>query len=158
MCLRCPDLGSILIALAVLACDREVRNPWPQPPDRGSFLGNAYQMSEGKLLYSVYNCVGCHAHGGGAIGPALMDARWIYGADPDKIFQSIAEGRPNGMPAFRGKVPDFHLHRLVAYVRSMSGLAGKTVAPARSDHMNVKRAENVMDPQKPTSEARPEPR
>jgi cytochrome c oxidase cbb3-type subunit 3 len=63
---------------------------------------NAYAMSEGKRLFDAYNCSGCHAHGGGAIGPALMDAKWIYGSAPENIFTTIIEGRPNGMPSFRG--------------------------------------------------------
>jgi cytochrome c oxidase cbb3-type subunit III len=153
----CPELRAILLALALLACEREARNPRPPENDPRAFVANAYQMSEGKTLYSVYNCVGCHANGGGAIGPPLMDARWVYGAEPEKVYQSIVEGRPNGMPAFKGKVPDLHVQRLVAYVRSMSGLAGKAAAPGRGDHMNVKRAENLMDRQPPRSEARPAP-
>src|SRR5215213_5179262 len=28
---------------------------------------NAHALSEGKRLYSAYNCVGCHAHGGGGM-------------------------------------------------------------------------------------------
>ena len=52
-----------------------------------------------------YNCSGCHSHGGGGIGPALMDDEWIYGSDPENIFATIVEGRPNGMPTFRGQDP-----------------------------------------------------
>src|SRR5690348_14809244 len=33
---------------------------------------NAYHMSEGKRLFTWMNCVGCHGHGGGDIGPPLM--------------------------------------------------------------------------------------
>ena len=67
------------------------------------------------------NCTGCHAHGGGAIGPPLMDDSWIYGSHPDQIFATIVEGRPNGMPSFRGKLPDYEIWQLAAYVRSLSG-------------------------------------
>jgi cytochrome c oxidase cbb3-type subunit 3 len=106
---------------------------------------NAYAMNEGKRLFDSYNCSGCHAHGGGSIGPALMDASWIYGSEPPNIFATIVEGRPNGMPSFRGKVPDFQVAQLVAYVRSMSGLAGKISSPSRNDTMNVKPPENTLD-------------
>ena len=41
---------------------------------------NAYHLSEGKRLYTWFNCNGCHAKGGGGSGPPLMDDRWIYGA------------------------------------------------------------------------------
>ena len=87
-------------------------------------------MSEGQRLYTWFNCVGCHAHGGGGMGPALMDDEWIYGSDPAQIFSTIIEGRPNGMPTFGGKVNAQEAWQLVAYVRSMSGRApGKTQRP-----------------------------
>jgi cytochrome c oxidase cbb3-type subunit 3 len=131
---------------------------WPGgvPAGIGSTLAdyqeNAYAMNEGKRLFDSYNCSGCHAHGGGSIGPALMDAQWIYGSSPPNIFATIVEGRPNGMPSFRGKVPDFQVAQLVAYVRSMAGLAGKTSAPSRNDSMNMKAAENTLDPQPPVGQ------
>jgi cytochrome c oxidase cbb3-type subunit 3 len=114
--------------------------------------GNAYAINEGKRLFDSYNCSGCHAHGGGAIGPALMDERWIYGSQPANVFSTIVEGRPNGMPSFRGKVPDFQVAQLVAYVRSMSGLAGSSWnawATGRNDSMNVKKGESREPPRTP---------
>src|SRR4051794_21932725 len=45
---------------------------------KSPYQDNAYAMSQGKQLYQQYNCVGCHAQGGGGIGPALMDDEWIY--------------------------------------------------------------------------------
>jgi cytochrome c oxidase cbb3-type subunit 3 len=96
---------------------------------------NAYELSQGKLYYRWFNCVGCHAQGGGAIGPALMDDQWIYGAEPDAIFTTIMEGRPNGMPSFRGRVTEAQAWQLVAYVRSMSGLAPKQAATNRADSL-----------------------
>ena len=32
-------------------------------------------MGEGKRLFAAYNCNGCHAQGGGGIGPPLMDSK-----------------------------------------------------------------------------------
>lgn len=110
---------------------------------------NAYAMNEGKRLFDAYNCTGCHAHGGGAIGPALMDAKWIYGSSPENVYETIVEGRPNGMPSFRGKIPDFQVAQLVAYVRSMPGLAGGFWAPGRNDAMQVKPGENRGSAQAP---------
>jgi cytochrome c oxidase cbb3-type subunit 3 len=118
---------------------------------------NAYAMNEGKRLFESYNCSGCHAHGGGSIGPALMDGRWIYGSQPANIFATIVEGRPNGMPSFRGKVPDFQVAQLVAYVRSMAGLAATKSAPGRNDTMHVAPDENTRDPSPVVQEAAPSP-
>jgi cytochrome c oxidase cbb3-type subunit 3 len=81
---------------------------------------NAYALSEGKRLFDAYNCTGCHAHGGGGMGPALMDNQWIYGGRLDQIFTSIAQGRPNGMPHWGGKIPDAQIWELAAFVRSLS--------------------------------------
>src|ERR1051326_1364288 len=63
---------------------------------------SAWSVSEGKRLFQWYNCVGCHANGGGGMGPPLMDAKWIYGSEPENIYATIVEGRPNGMPSFGG--------------------------------------------------------
>jgi cytochrome c oxidase cbb3-type subunit 3 len=110
---------------------------------------NANALSDGKRLFSQYNCTGCHANGGGAIGPALMDENWIYGSDPANIYSTIVEGRPNGMPSFRDKIPEYQLWELSAYVRSLSGQVRKDVAPARSDDMNVHRSEQRTERKTP---------
>jgi cytochrome c oxidase cbb3-type subunit 3 len=77
-------------------------------------------LAEGRTLYNQYNCAGCHAAGGGAIGPPLIDDEWIYGDGLDNIFFTIVEGRPQGMPSFRGRIPDGHIRTIAQYVRSMA--------------------------------------
>jgi cytochrome c oxidase cbb3-type subunit 3 len=124
---------------------------------KNGYEENAYAISEGKNLYSAFNCVGCHAHGGGNIGPALMDATWRYGERPEQIFSSIMDGRPNGMPSFRGRITDQQGWQLAAYVRSLSGLVRKDVAPNREDHMKANPPENSVDPVKPTSGGEAQP-
>ena len=153
-------LCAIAIVLALTSCEREQRQfkssapaaakvqtvtlselrPGAQLPEtevNNSYEENAYALSEGQRLYAWFNCVGCHFHGGGGIGPALMDDQWIYGSKPENIFASIVEGRPNGVPSFRGKIPAYQAWQLVAYVRSLSGLAPQDATAARSDHMNT---------------------
>lgn len=149
-------LASVLLA----ACERE-RRPFrdlpataapPQtetqtplfagqpPPASGSvspYQENAWGIGEGKRLFAAYNCSGCHAQGGGAIGPALMDDEWIYGFDPANIYSTILEGRPNGMPSFRN-IPEQQVWQLVAYVQSMSGGTPIDASPGRSDHMRTR--------------------
>ena len=118
----------------------------PAPPTGtlSPYQENAWGISEGKRLYSAYNCVGCHAHGGGGIGPPLMDAEWIYGYAPANIYFTILEGRPDGMPSFRNKIPDHQVWQLVAYVQSMSGQTPIDASPGRSDHMRPHRPEVIM--------------
>jgi len=110
---------------------------------------SAYEVAQGKQLYRWFNCVGCHAQGGGAIGPALMDDDWLYGKSADAIFTSIVEGRPNGMPAFRGRIPEQQVWQLVAYVRSMSGLVPSGAEPNRSEGLLGAPPENLRDAQRP---------
>ena len=103
------------------------------------YEGNAWAVTQGQQLFSQYNCAGCHFHGGGGIGPALMDAEWIYGSSPANIYTSIAEGRPNGMPSFGGHIPDFQIWQITTYVRSVANLEPHGATPTRSEGMQAKR-------------------
>jgi cytochrome c oxidase cbb3-type subunit 3 len=137
----------------------------PAPPSVSKFnpgayaqySQSAYAVSEGKRLFMAWNCAGCHQHGGGGIGPALMDAQWIYGSHPEQIYADIVEGRPNGMPSFAGKIPDYQVLELVAYVRSMSGQLPEDVAPSRSDEMPVAKAEQARKKEHPPDENHKKP-
>jgi cytochrome c oxidase cbb3-type subunit 3 len=124
-------------------------NPLPTPPTPAIYEESAYAVSEGKRLFNQYNCSGCHANGGGGIGPPLMDNYWVYGSQPQNIFTTIVEGRPNGMPSFRNRIPQYQVWEIAAYVRSMSGLLPKDVAPSRSDQLYVRPPEQSMPKQTP---------
>ena len=89
-------------------------------PRAAAYYNNAEAVNTGKRLFSQYNCSGCHSSGGGGMGPDLMDDVWIYGSRLEQIHQTLVDGRPNGMPAWGGKVPDEELWDLAAYVRSLS--------------------------------------
>ena len=156
--------GVVLVGLGLLGCQREQRrfreiapasgrperlrvsgfNPGdPVAPHevRNPYGGNAWATSEGKTLYSAFNCVGCHANGGGGMGPPLLGETWIYGGRAMDIYTSIVEGRANGMPAFGGKLTDTQAWQLVAYVQSLSGQLRRDVRPGRSDDMQVRPSE-----------------
>jgi cytochrome c oxidase cbb3-type subunit III len=152
-------LAAFLLALA--GCSREHRrfrerpsgtgdgavtqNPDVQPgpasrdPDvTHPYLNNAWAGAEGKTLYEQWNCAGCHSpRGGGGMGPSLMDSAWIYGSDPENVFQTISQGRPQGMPAFGSRVAPPEIWKLVAYVRSLSGLNAPDARSARSDDIHA---------------------
>jgi len=66
-----------------------------------------------------------------------MDDKWIYGGEIDQIYLSIAQGRPNGMPAFAGLVPPEQMWQIAAYVRSLSGQGPKAARNGRDDHMRT---------------------
>ena len=101
------------------------------------YEGNAQRTAEGSKLFVAYNCLDCHgAEGSGAMGPSLQDGRWHFGGTPGEVFQSIYEGRPDGMPAWGGRITDDEIWRLVAYVRTLANghsvttenFTGKTIA------------------------------
>ena len=77
-------------------------------------------VQDGRRLFVWYNCSGCHGtHGGGAIGPSLRDPVWRYGSSDAQIFNSIAQGRPQGMPTWGAKIPEIQIWELVAYIKSL---------------------------------------
>lgn len=172
--------AGIVVVLTLSGCEREERRlrelpaasarrnterlvnlvPGPYTTDvyvKNPYEGNAHAIAEGKRLYTWFNCVGCHSHGGGGMGPPLMDDEWIYGSDPEQIFATILEGRPNGMPSFRGKMPEYQVWQLAAYVQSMSGMVPRDAAPGRDDSMFVKKPEYLTPDLEQTREPAPRP-
>ena len=140
----------VLVLVVLGACEREQRQyqiPAAQAsmpaPEGTRHDENAYSVAQGKTLFRWFNCSGCHSNGGGGMGPALMDDQWLYGSESQSVFESIMNGRPNGMPAFRGRITDDQAWQLVAYVRSMSGWVAKDVAPGRNDSLYPGKPENA---------------
>jgi cytochrome c oxidase cbb3-type subunit III len=170
----CGSLKVALLLLIMAGCKREQRVFDPgssgatpangtilnevsagEAPHQSAPLGyqrSAYAVAEGKRFYQAYNCVGCHAQGGGAIGPPLMDSVWIYGSSLEQVHSTIVQGRPNGMPSFAGKIPDYQVWEIAAYVRSMSGQLPSDVAPSRSDHMPASVPESAKEKEHPEQE------
>jgi cytochrome c oxidase cbb3-type subunit 3 len=161
-------MGTVIAGAALAACGRERRPFHDSPPEasvaaesaqvarsdsgvsrEGVYGGNAYALNDGKRLFVSFNCAGCHSHGGGGMGPPLMDSAWIYGFEPANIYATIANGRPNGMPAFKNRIAPSQMWELVAYVRSMSGQGGKPARPNRNDEMEVRASEAQTTTQKP---------
>ena len=138
-------IGALLVSGGLASCERGVQverattppgaatgvpatvgelqaGPVIEPPAVKNPLGRDENTGTGQQLFTWFNCAGCHGtRGGGAIGPPLRDQAWIYGSDPASIYQSIAQGRPNGMPAFAGKIPDEQIWSLERYSRSLGG-------------------------------------
>lgn len=168
----------ILLSMLAASCKREERGFRVDPPSASRIntkrlsdlqpgtpathvaLKNEYEqngpaISDGKRLYEWFNCTGCHAHGGGGMGPPLIDDQWIYGSEPDQIFATIVEGRPNGMPSFRDKIPDYQVWQLVAYVRSLSGQVAQDAASGRDDDMSTKKPEQQTEKKQPQNSTLP---
>jgi len=149
-----PSAASMAPASITLS-DLQPGVPTPARGGERELEVNAFSISEGQRLYEWFNCNGCHASGGGAIGPALMDDVWIYGAAPANIYATIVQGRPNGMPSFRGRIPEQQVWQIVAYVRSLSGQARKDAMSSRTDSMQVKPRQMALPREEPKSGAPP---
>ena len=174
--LRCANIVLGACVVLVAGCKREERGfrvsppaasviqgvkvsdlqPGPfatNPPVKNEYEENAHALSEGKRLFNSFNCVGCHSNGGGGMGPPLMDDTWLYGYNPEQVYATITQGRPNGMPSFGGKIPEYQVWQLAAYVRSLSGLTPKDASPARGDHMNAGKPESSGRREQPKNSA-----
>lgn len=138
-------IGKLLLASSLLACMVGCQNapgpntvamngpaitanpvgPVPGDPQHLVYTTNPYTndpvaLQDGRRLFNWYNCSGCHGgHAGGGMGPSLRDEVWLYGSRDDQIFDSIAHGRSNGMPAWGTKIPQDQIWQLVAYIKSM---------------------------------------
>jgi cytochrome c oxidase cbb3-type subunit 3 len=90
--------------------------------------GQVAAVAGGKRLFVEMNCAGCHNYSlAGGMGPNLSDRYWRYGGTPAAIYQSIAAGRPQGMPAWYQALPPRAIWELVAYIESHGGAS----APAQ---------------------------
>jgi len=88
---------------------------------KNPYSGNAGRIAEGAKLFVSYNCMDCHgADGSGAMGPSLQDGRMHFGGTSGEIFESIYEGRPDGMPQWGGRISNDQIWMLTAYVRSLA--------------------------------------
>lgn len=90
-------------------------------PIRNPYEGDRKAIRTGGQLFVGYNCLDCHgADGSGAMGPSFQDGRWHFGGSPGEVFESIYQGRPDGMPAWGGRISNDQIWMLTAYVRSLS--------------------------------------
>jgi len=122
---RC--VGALIALLVIAPAGRSaevgvVPGPARNAPARPdvAYPDDAYTREKGRLLFTRFNCAGCHGdHAGGGMGPSLRDQDWIYGSSPRDIFDSIAEGRARGMPAWGPLLPPEYIWDLVSYIKSL---------------------------------------
>ena len=108
------------LALSLLAACGTAAPPRSADGDqRNPFEGNTQAAQAGEALFSSMNCDGCHGTGGlGFVGPNLMDGRWRFGGSDSAVFQSISDGRSQGMPAYDSLLSDETIWQIIAYIRS----------------------------------------
>jgi cytochrome c oxidase cbb3-type subunit 3 len=158
----------VVMALAVSGCEREKRDMRLDPPIAAAmddirllpnrisgappevyfaqdkpYEDNAYQLNQGKRLYTWFGCTTCHgADGSGGVGPSFLDGWWLYGPEMVSVAASIRDGRPHGMPSFRDKMTTEQVWQLAGYIRTIGAYSARTAAPSRSDDKQSRPAEN----------------
>lgn len=83
---------------------------------------NATAMTTAKNLFAN-NCSTCHgvdAHGAKGF-PNLTDNDWLWGGDPEALYQTIANGRKGTMPGWGAVLGQEGVEQAAAYVMSLSG-------------------------------------
>jgi cytochrome c oxidase cbb3-type subunit III len=86
----------------------------------------------GQKLF-LNHCAQCHASdGGGSRGfPNLTDRDWLYGADPQTIKTTIANGRNGVMPAFGAALGTDGPRDVAHYLFSLSGRTHDSIRASR---------------------------
>jgi len=83
------------------------------------YSGDKKAIKEGKDIYAN-TCAPCHnADATGGIGPNLTTATMKFGSTQKNIYTSIAEGRPNGMPAFLPQIGSEKISKVAAFLESL---------------------------------------
>ena len=79
---------------------------------------------EGATIFAD-NCAACHGEDGGGLeemgAPALSNAIWLYGGEPEQIEAQINRPRLGVMPAWQGRLDDATIKMLAVYVHTLGG-------------------------------------
>jgi len=93
-----------------------------EPNMANPLSGNPQAVADGRRLFLAMNCASCHGYDAtGGMGPNLTDKQWRYAGTPAALFNSISQGRPQGMPSWGRTVPDQQIWSIVAYLESLGG-------------------------------------
>lgn len=137
-----PPIMEALDHVAVMPNGISGAPPRVYPAMNKAYENNAYNLAQGKRLWTWFECKSCHGDGIGATGPSLIDGWWNYGPDAVSIFVSIRDGRPNGMPAFAKRLTAEQIWQLTGYVQTLGSYSATTAAPGRDDTRQTRPAEN----------------
>lgn len=121
-----------LLAATMIGCadDRSSgSNAMTGETDPGAVGVAGYQQTpeaieSGRRIFDAQVCSRCHKETGPVgIGPNLWDGEWLYGGEPEDIYESIMHGRPRGMAPYQGRLGAQEVWHIVAYLRSASSPA-----------------------------------
>jgi cytochrome c oxidase cbb3-type subunit 3 len=83
------------------------------------YTGDKEAIREGKEIFAT-TCAPCHnADAKGGIGPDLTTVNLKYGSARKDLYESIAKGRPNGMPSFLPQIGSEKSSKMVAFLETL---------------------------------------
>ncbi|HSR63582.1 MAG TPA: cytochrome-c oxidase, cbb3-type subunit III [Gammaproteobacteria bacterium] len=90
--------------------------------DIASLVNNKEAITIGERFFSTY-CTTCHGSDARGVRgyPNLRDNDWLYGGSPEKIRETITNGRQGAMPAWEESLGHEGVFQVTQYVKSLSG-------------------------------------
>ncbi len=88
-------------------------------PSENPFRGDTVAIAEGEQLWAT-TCQVCHKpDGSGLVGPSLVDPYWKYGSADADLYESVADGRPLGMPPWGATLGGEKIWKVLAYLETL---------------------------------------
>ncbi len=83
------------------------------------YSGNHEAIEDGKEIFAN-TCAPCHnGDAKGLIGPNLTAPTLKYGSTKAILFETIAKGRPNGMPSFLPQIGADKISKVIAFLETL---------------------------------------
>ena len=108
------DHAAEMAAAEVLRAEQRAKLPTSNP-----YRGNAEAIAAGQQVFMT-TCVACHLPTGeGLVGPSLIDPYWKYGSSDAELYETVAEGRPLGMPPWKQLLGSEKIWKVLAYIETL---------------------------------------
>jgi len=117
---QAPDRAAAAVAAEQRILAGGVAPPAVQISAVNPYASDPASAEQGKALFRMMNCEGCHSIGGeGSWAPSIITRRWRYGGTDAAVFETIFYGRPRGMPAYGGVLAPELTWKLVTFLRTI---------------------------------------
>ena len=134
---------------------RRLRRSLPWPTSLGPLLSRRRRkrpirlandpsaVAEGHKLFISMNCAGCHGYDAkGGMGPNLTDTYWRYGGTPERLYETILNGRPKGMPAWGRRCRPNRSGSSSPIIQSLGGTVSPGMAQAAAREICRSKGQN----------------
>jgi len=117
---QAPDRAAAAVTAEQRILAGGVAPPAVQISAVNPYASDPASAEQGKALFRMMNCEGCHSTAGeGSWAPSIITRRWRYGGTDAAVFETIFYGRPRGMPAYGGILAPELTWKLVTFLRTI---------------------------------------